>query len=367
MEDSIYDSQSPEIGKIQEQYETISNYVEHVIKDDSKVELYLQAKKNANVFRVHDFENLPDSLYASYCTIRNKENSIIYIAQTLYSFSGDWLILYENYLDDHGNLICFKRSYSDFSFIRGSESAKSEESIYFFDKNHKLLKKTYKLMDAQKNPVKCETCEKNILLDYVIYKSLDDILGNNKAEFAYNPAFNEVIKSSKKQNYQNQNTDGEEASEVGNTNYNDFPASKYFKVDNIVNAQYLEKEKFETEFEVLNNSNYKFTKFVLSARIYYKFKNSEEVCPTYVQFDGIEPKLIENWEPHTKRKFHIASPGSGYAGSCNIASYERTPDEIRFVLEARLAISVDAETKGAFAGYDLLPQWKERQIKEGLR
>ncbi len=71
--------------------------------------------------------------------------------------------------------------------------------------------------------------------------------------------------------------------------------------------------------------------------------------------------------PNTKKKFYFAIDPHGQLGCLNL-NYERTPESIELVLEPFIkAISFDAEVDGAFAKYDILPQWKEKQIKEGLR
>ncbi len=147
----------------------------------------------------------------------------------------------------------------------------------------------------------------------------------------------------------------------------DLPASKYFKVDSIFNAQYLENSKFEMEFEILNNTDYKFSKFELFVQILYVMKNSNSVCESTVQYDALEPRYVENWEPHTKIRFHFITPSWGSAGGCFDAQYNRTPEKITLVLKPFPAISVDLEVEEPFAMYDLLPLWKERQVKEGLR
>lgn len=166
-----------------------------------------------------------------------------------------------------------------------------------------------------------------------------------------------------------------ENTESSNNNYNkedtsaniDLPASKYFEVINVTKAQYLESAKFEMELEIINNSNYKFSKFILSAVIHYTMKNSDYVCTSTVQYDAYNPRSVENWEPNNIYKFYFVTPSWGSGGGCMDAQYNRTPEKIVLVLKPFTAISVDLETEDTFAMYDLLPLWKERQVKEGLR
>ena len=160
---------------------------------------------------------------------------------------------------------------------------------------------------------------------------------------------------------------GEKNNEENEPDRSDLPASKYFTVSDIIKGEYVKDGKFLMKVEVLNNTNYKFKNFELSARISYKMENEGISCERSAQYDEISPRIIANWLPHTTKKFSLTINHHGQLGCLNI-NYDRTPENIVLVLAPFMkAISVDAEVEGAFARYDLLPQWKERQIKEGLR
>lgn len=157
------------------------------------------------------------------------------------------------------------------------------------------------------------------------------------------------------------------ANEDNSTN-NDLPASIYFKVVKINTSQYIGDGVFEMDFDLLNNTDYKFSSVNFSGDIYVKMKNSENICDSPVQHDDWKPysddnygNHILNWEPHTIK--HIYFLSRAYC----INTYDRTPEEITLIIKIRKAISIDAEVEGAFAKYDLLDLWKERQVKEGLR
>ena len=150
--------------------------------------------------------------------------------------------------------------------------------------------------------------------------------------------------------------------------YADLPASKYFKIDSIIEYKYISNGKFEMKYIILNNSDYKFSTCLLRNQIFYKMKDEKEICTTTIQDNDTYPSYrIENWEPHTKKQIHFISPCKSCLGACWLANYERTPESIELVLQILKAISVDVEVEGAFAKYDILPLWKERQVKEGLR
>jgi len=149
----------------------------------------------------------------------------------------------------------------------------------------------------------------------------------------------------------------------------EFPARNYFIIDKINFSRYIKNGQFEMDFDLLNNTDYKFSSVNFRAEIFSKMKNSDIICRSTVQFDDWKPKStinyvphhILNWEPNViKHVYFTCYP------LCN-SSYERTPEEITLVIKIAKAISIDKEVEGAFVKYDLLDLWKERQVKEGLR
>ena len=178
----------------------------------------------------------------------------------------------------------------------------------------------------------------------------------------------EIEKTEEILSQETENTEEANNTEEDTSTSMDLPASKYFKVVSITKVQYIEDAKLEMELEILNNTDYKFSKFEFSAEILYKMKNSDDTCISTAQYNACNPRYVENWEPHTKIKFYFVTPTSGSGGGCITAHYDRTPEKIVLVLKPFLrAISVDLEVEGPFAMYNLLSLWKERQVKEGLR
>jgi hypothetical protein len=171
---------------------------------------------------------------------------------------------------------------------------------------------------------------------------------------------------------QNQNTENNSNSienDSTNTN-NDLPMSNCFEVKKINTMKYLNNGHFEMDFELVNNTDYKFSSVSLSAYISSRLKNSERNSITDVQavdwkFFNLKDSeflynIVKKWQPHTSKHIHFIC----YASD---GSFDRTPEEIELVLEAS-AISVDVEKeKGAFAKYNLLDLWKEKQVEKGVR
>ncbi len=157
-------------------------------------------------------------------------------------------------------------------------------------------------------------------------------------------------------------------SENINENIQYFPASKFFKIDTIVKAEFIEKGVFEMIIDIKNISTNTFSRFNLSAEIQFIMKNSEEPCISTIQYNDIEPEIINNWEPDEIKRVSFTSLTAGqlaYYSGRNI-TYERTPESITLLLGVS-AISVDEEINGNLDVFDLLPNWKLRQVEEGLR
>ena len=166
---------------------------------------------------------------------------------------------------------------------------------------------------------------------------------------------------------QNQDTVRYDSNEENSAN-NELPASNYFKITKVNFARYLKDGQFEMDFDLLNNTDYKFSRVRFSADIFYKMKNSDDGLQATVQNNDWQPYSdngrcdhILNWEPMTTKHIYFISR----YGGCS--SYERTPDEITLIIMISNAVSVDFEIEGAFAKYDLLELWKGKQVEEGLR
>lgn len=148
------------------------------------------------------------------------------------------------------------------------------------------------------------------------------------------------------------------------SNLEKFPASKYFEIVNFNKARFVDKCTFEAEIELLNKSEYKFSKFELYSTLNFLTKDGFE-CETAIQRDAYKPNKIVDWEPNTTRIISFSSLGTGFYGGCGIG-YDRTPEGIIITFKAD-AISIDKEIYDNFARYNLLPQWKEKQALDGLR
>ena len=178
-EESEFDSHSPNLKSIINNFNTISQDVDKVYKiDTSRIELYMQVYKDSSLIKVENFHNIPKVIYASYNIIKNESDQIIFILENPFSESDDWHIIYESYFDSTGSILAFVRKCSFFN--SGCAEIVHEKSEYFFDEKQNLVKKTYKIVDGDNHILDFKKCTFNYRVDYEIRKTLKDYLQSHK-------------------------------------------------------------------------------------------------------------------------------------------------------------------------------------------
>lgn len=146
----------------------------------SCVELYIQMSETSGIKRVAKFNDSIDTYFSSYNVIRDNFGHIIHIAEYPFSESGDWDLVYENYFDTNGNLIAFVRTSSFFNGVC-SEIVR-ENSEYFYNNKHELIKKTYSISDGDNKKINAEKCVFNYRFKYQQEFTIDDYLAKHKFE-----------------------------------------------------------------------------------------------------------------------------------------------------------------------------------------
>ena len=350
-EDSIYDSKSSELKSIEDKQ---TELLGQTIGGPKK--FYYQEKENSNVYEVQSAADFQKSTYAEYTIARNKENIIVYIEKSRHDscFGGDnGKLTYRSYFDNDGNLMLFEKSEEPFGGIPDGCGYYTETSNYWFNKNHTLLKKTFDLFQDGKIATS-KDCKKNIPIDYEIYMTVNEYLSKNKFKNNESNTNNSTI------------VDESINSSNDNSTNTDLPMSNYFKIEKIFNVKY-DNRGFEMDFDLLNNSDYKFSSVNFHAAIYYKLKDGNSELHNVAQHDAWLPyshdgsgNHVLNWEPRTIQHIYFRIE------PC-FTDYRRTPEKLMLLLKVENATSVDAEINGNFAVYDLLDLWKEKQVKEGLR
>ena len=164
--------------QIEIEYQELKIKVENVYENENeKIELFVQIDSESEIERVPNFNDIPEAILNSYNIIRSNDNEILMIGEYPYSESGDWDISYLSYFDKNGNIVAFVR-YCNFFNGLCAEIVK-ETSIYYFDKNHNLVKKTYEIKDSDGNPLNYTDCEFNYRYEYSIFKTLNEYTENN--------------------------------------------------------------------------------------------------------------------------------------------------------------------------------------------
>jgi hypothetical protein len=170
-----------EAKQVESEYQKVKQLVDNIYNsEESKIELYIQENIESKIERVPNFDNIPESILRSFNIVRGSDNEVIMIAEYPFSDSGDWDITYESYFDKKGNLIAFVRL-SNFFNGQCAEIVK-ERSIYYYDKKHILVKKTYEIKDGEEKLLNFADCIFNYRYDYTIFVTLLKYFENNKFE-----------------------------------------------------------------------------------------------------------------------------------------------------------------------------------------
>lgn len=149
-EDAVFDPKEPETAQIIKQTNDILAEADRVfMRENYLVELYVQDSTKKDITKVDNFENPPVGLSSTYNIIRYKSGEIMYAAEFPYCASGEWENIYESIFDEQGNLLKFVRKSSFVS----NNMVVAEKSEYFYNSDHKLLKKTYERKDQNNKAI----------------------------------------------------------------------------------------------------------------------------------------------------------------------------------------------------------------------
>ncbi len=154
-EDAVYDPRYEETDAVCSQAKELLQEVDFIfMRNNSLVELYTQTTDDKNISLVPHFENIPENLSATYNVIRNRDGNVMYVAEFPYGESGDWENIYESVFNDKGDLILFVRKSSFlYSDSINTDIVVFEKSEYYYNSNHKLLKKTYEIKFADQTGI----------------------------------------------------------------------------------------------------------------------------------------------------------------------------------------------------------------------
>ena len=178
-EEANFDLKSPDLNSIIKLYRSLDKEVEYVHKTDTtRLELYLQIDEKSQVKRVLHFSDTIVRYFKSYNLIKNKSGQIIYVLEAPGCESGDWELFYENYFDRDGNLVVFIRKCRFFNAECADPAI--EESVYYYNLKHELIKKTYKIMDDNGKILDLTKCSIDYRFDYKKYTTVTEYSKGHK-------------------------------------------------------------------------------------------------------------------------------------------------------------------------------------------
>lgn len=183
-EETPYKAKTPDIPKIVNSFRKVADQVFNIyMKDTSRIELYLQLSPSEASLKVKNFDSIPQSEYAAFNLIRNKKEQVIYISEFPVTESDEYDMIYENYFDSKGNLICFVRKCVFFNGLCAKEV--HEKSEYYYNEKHKLILKTYEITNEDKKPIDHATCIFNHRYEYKIYKTVNEYIKARNFQLGY--------------------------------------------------------------------------------------------------------------------------------------------------------------------------------------
>ena len=124
-------------------------------------------------------EDFTDDVETSYYILKDSLGNIITVSEFPFSKSGDWSIAFTHYFDKEGKTFAFERQTNFFNSFCTDEVA-YETRTKFYDRNFKLIKRTYKLVDKENRDLQKDSCQFPYDYEYKISADIDKYLKTNK-------------------------------------------------------------------------------------------------------------------------------------------------------------------------------------------
>jgi hypothetical protein len=175
-EEAIFDPQNKESEQITQKYQQLVAKAEFIFdRQNYLVELYYQEKGSDEMIKTPSFNDIPaNKVQAFYNLIRYSNGQLMYVNEFPLTEPRNWDIIYESYFDENGKIVVFSRLCTFYN----SKCADlvSEKSEYFYNKEFKLIKKTYQIVDGNEKPLHYQDCVFPYRFPYDIYKNADEWL-----------------------------------------------------------------------------------------------------------------------------------------------------------------------------------------------
>ena len=173
----VFDKQVEGEAEMIDRAERIQKTVDDIfMKNNAYVELYIKKDGEKEIKRVDNFDNIRDKseIEAIYNIVRYDNGSLKNVTEIYSQNDRDFENIYNTLYNEQGNIVKFQRL-SRFQIEGGSQFI--ETSTYYFDENHDVFKKDYKVIDLfnmekQVDAKDVETSPGRI--EYRIYRTAKD-------------------------------------------------------------------------------------------------------------------------------------------------------------------------------------------------
>jgi hypothetical protein len=123
--------------------------------------------------------DFPDKVEISYHILKDSLGHIATISEFPFSESGDWHISFTHYFDKDGKTFAFERQTNFFNSIC-TDGVAFETRTEFYDREFKLIDKTYNLINKENRPLQKDNCQFPYDYEYKISADIDKYLKTNK-------------------------------------------------------------------------------------------------------------------------------------------------------------------------------------------
>jgi bleomycin hydrolase len=178
-ESRVYEDESAEAWNEVSDIVAMYDYVKEQQEDQDMMEdvFYGVFEDDSQVVAYDQNNDYNTNLQISYQVINYADNNkVLYVKQTIFNKNLAWDFIYERMYSEQGKLIFFSRQFNTFN--SGCTEVAFERSEYYYDKQSKLIRKTYDIYDAHNNKLEKHACSM-IREDYEQYQNLLDFLSTN--------------------------------------------------------------------------------------------------------------------------------------------------------------------------------------------
>lgn len=148
--------------------------------NDKSLTIWVKVKGTDKPQKVEN-RRYPKEIETTYNVLRDAKGRLRYVAEIPFSPENDWFISYKSYFDSTGNLYAFQRlnNFMNSGCVKG---ALMENSLKFYNREHKMVDSIYSLSDTYKKAVQTDGCKFPYNFPYARIFSADEYQRAKKLE-----------------------------------------------------------------------------------------------------------------------------------------------------------------------------------------